>query len=282
MKKKITYHDNDVFIRVIDKDNNHVNTSNWALDFGPAVGDQLEDTHASRKFVDNDGNRVGDSEIMIRLRSGRHKTTELGIEHMNTGYDTTYPIDDKWPKDEPSKTGNHHSATISVKGDFKLPEKVNFFFPVKITTDQGFVYNIILAQTGSGKGFLHDLKDIGKIYNDISEIGEDAETEDDIGLAYHVHEFKDDLVDLFGKFNNPWILTAKGTELNPAAARPNGLDKEILSGEKENDTHVGVSIYSTHFLSDIFPYKNKKQMGYFYHDPKASESENSFSLKIYS
>lgn len=280
---EMTYHDNDVVIKVIDKDNNRVDTSRWTLKFGNAVGNQLEDDHAYRVWKDNDGNTFGHSEMVIRLRSGRSKTKKTAIKHMNACYNTTISIeDDKWPKGEPSIPGDHYSSTISVKGDFKLPEKLNFFYPLEIITEEGFVYHIVLAQTGSGKGFLHKLEDVGKIFNDISEIGEDAEEGDVIGGAYHLHEFTDDLKSLFGSFNNPWLLTTIGTKDNPSTARPNGFDG-VLNGSEESEKVCGISVYSEHYLIDRFPHKGKKQMGYFFHEPHSTDnSENSFSLKIYS
>jgi len=134
---------------------------------------------------------------------------------------------------------------MSVKGNYETPKELNFYFPVTITTPQGFAMNLLLAQSGHTRALVQKLKAISPeakvLYKAVTF---DAEVDSVEAFAFMATmEFISLLVDLLKDLENPWYVTVKGTKDWPSVSATKGLPRILGIGPTRSGGMQACSFY---------------------------------------
>ena len=161
--------------------------------------------------------------------------------------------------------GATQSAHVSVHGQLDLPEEMNFYFPLAITTRTGFTMKLLLGQTGTGaNGWLAVADYMAATSSYVAGCINLAVGQPVMGCAMLV-AFGTILNLLIGR--NPWYVTAIGTQEWPAVVVP-GVDKKSARG-----------VMCTGASSP-----GKKQAAFFFYDPATKpedDADYTFKLKLF-
>lgn len=262
--------ENNVNIFVYDGNENPMDLNNpngsgipWKIDFGGCVVSKGKD-HASSPTW---GIGEDDNQIEITFDADRHRTALVSELFIADGYgldpkDVTTALTLQPPAISVNQ-GGIQSATMSVHGEYATPKKMNFYFPLTITTDTGLVIKLLLGQTGTGPGSILAIgKDIAQIAMSAYSFGLSIADQNTLGTAASVWSLESAIKNLIG--SNPWYVTAIGTGSFPSIQVP-----EVKIGK---DTHPGILFLGP--TSD-----GRKQAGCFYCD--GGNGDYTFKLKMF-
>jgi hypothetical protein len=271
-EKTLQLSNNDVHILVFGENLEPRNVTNWKIEFPPVSGSNYakgkNDPDRMQPWVHaQEGNK-----ITIRYHVGLHKTEPVAIEYLSKGHGAAV-TGSKWPEAEDAVIALNdetRSAGISVHGNFEAPHELNFYFEVTITTQDGLVMNLLLAQTSSGKGWLHTFSNVEKATTAGVKAGFAAYEGNAYGVLKQTLKFTKTARTIFKESHNPWLLTVRGTTRWPAVS----VEERAVSKER-----------SVLFVGPAGPESTRKiQTGRFFHDPDhppAHDHSFTFQLQLY-
>jgi hypothetical protein len=243
------------------------------------------DTHTEkvRELIGKDEKHdpVQRNEIRFLFHAGRSQKKYVAIDYMNQGHvNSALPSsnqghdDVEWPDAEIDLGGSAmRSASMSAKGDHEAPHKLNFYFPVKITTKGGMVLDLLLAQSGPAHGLLKRLYHIGKAVEHAVKAGVQYYEGDEEEALENTQKFAKDLKTISKENHNLWYVTVKGTEDWPAVA----VDKHKIGKRVKNSL-----VFTGPIGAASSPDKIQSARFYYYSEnPPANHHYYTFSLTLY-
>lgn len=194
-------HDEDFTFDVLNSSGSSYNTSNWRFEFGDPVVTSGQNPHNNRPWVT--GNSGG--KITFRLTCGRKSDSWIADEYRAAGFGYS-----DLNKEFPNKIAAH----LHADGGTQIPSDLNFFFPVKVTTESGITLQMYLGQHGTGKGWKGDLEAVGEAAKEGYDVFKDLEGGKIWSSLKDFRKFLDDLAKLGSE--NSWSVIVVGTLLDPA------------------------------------------------------------------
>ncbi len=223
------------------------------------------------------------NELSIGFYSGRHGEKEVAKDYIDEGYGTNLTTDShgdiEFPDEEHpeielngfddesdctydgnkvlrvksiNESNNSNdgettkfASTMAVDGTFHSPRTLNFYFPLTLTTKDGVVMSMVMAQSGDRDGWEHDIQDLVDIGKESYGCFESYEEGDVYKGLKSVAGILKSVTEIF-KSHNPWYVTFVGDNKNPASVI-------------KTDSMVGLAMIGTKTSGE---HKNKKQMTY--------------------
>jgi len=156
---------NDVFIYVDGAEGygteGVVDVTNWKVEPGQIVIAKSEEIEvlSTRPYKPSAKESKKDQNNAIHLIAevDRHGSDSLPAAYINAGHTadgTSFPMG---VNDE---RVDRQSAYMCVDGTLDLPLKMNFYFPLSITTPEGFQMNLLLGQCHVKHGWLKRAKEL--------------------------------------------------------------------------------------------------------------------------
>lgn len=196
-------HDNNFTFLVCTANGSAYDTSGWTFEFGNPVVTTGQNPTGNRPWVK--GNSGG--KTTFQLTCGRENNSDVADEFRAAAFGYS-ALDQEFPK--------MVAAHVHANGDTKIPKEMNFFFPVKMTTDTGVVLWMFLGQNGSGKGWLGDIKVAVEAAKEGYEAYKDADEGNLWDSFTSVVKFLSKTAEFAGLFTNAWTVAVVGTTGHPA------------------------------------------------------------------
>ena len=142
-------HDENFTFSVLKTTGGNYDTSQWIFEFGDPVVTSGQNPHGNRPWLKSKSG----GQITFQLTCGRKSSSDIanGFRAASFGFSDLNRL---FP--------NQIAAHLHVDGSTQIPTDMNFFFPVKVTTENGIVFPMFLGQNGSGKGWKGDLETAGE------------------------------------------------------------------------------------------------------------------------
>ena len=194
-------HDEDFTFVVLNSGGGGYDTSRWRFEFGDPVVTSGQNPHNNRPSVtENSGGK-----ITFQLTCGRKSDSHVADLYRAAGFGYS-----DLNKEFPNKVAAH----LHIDGGTQIPNELNFYFPVKITTETGITLQMYLGQQGSGKGWKGDLEAAGEAAKEGYDVFKDLAGDKLWSSFKDFKKFLDDLAKLGS--DNSWSVIVVGTLLDPA------------------------------------------------------------------
>lgn len=220
------------------------------------------------------------NEIRFLFSAGRSQTKRVAMNYFNEGHADPAAVvehsgkDLEWPAAETELAGSTmRSASMSAKGDHEAPEKLNFYFPVKITTREGLVLDLLLAQSGGTAGFLKRMYHVARAIEHGVKAGVEYYDGAEEEALEETQKLAKDLKNIANDNHNPWYVTVIGTRKWPAVA----VDKHLLAKKRVRNS----LLYTGPAGTAAAPRIQSARFYYYSEKPPVTHSYYTFNLTLY-